>query len=39
MMGGMLFVVAFGAGAYSVDALMTVPATGSVAARRLRQPN
>jgi putative oxidoreductase len=36
MMGGMLFVVAFGAGAYSVDALMKVPATGSVAARRLR---
>jgi putative oxidoreductase len=36
MMGGMLFVVAFGAGAFSVDALMKVPATGSVAARRLR---
>jgi putative oxidoreductase len=36
MMGGMLFVVAFGAGAYSVDALMTRPSTGLVAARRLR---
>jgi putative oxidoreductase len=36
MMGGMLFVVAFGAGAYSVDALMNRPWTGSVAARRLR---
>ena|SRR5947208_1111200 len=39
MMGGMLFVVAFGPGAYSVDALMNVPATASIAARRLRQPN
>ena len=36
MMGGMLFVVAFGAGAYSVDALMTQPSTSTVAARRLR---
>jgi putative oxidoreductase len=36
MMGGMLFVVAFGAGAYSADALMSQPSTGSVAARRLR---
>jgi putative oxidoreductase len=36
MMGGMLFVVAFGPGAYSVDALMNVPATGSMDARRLR---
>ena len=36
MMGGMLFVVAFGAGAYSVDALMTQPSTATVAARRLR---
>jgi uncharacterized membrane protein YphA (DoxX/SURF4 family) len=36
MMGGMLFVMAFGAGAYSVDALMTRPSTGLVAARRLR---
>jgi putative oxidoreductase len=36
MMGGMLFVVAFGAGAYSLDALMKVAATGSVGARRLR---
>ena len=36
MMGGMLFVVAFGAGAYSVDALMAQPSTGTVAARRLR---
>ena len=33
MMGGMLFVVAFGAGAYSVDALMNRPWTGSVALR------
>src|SRR6516162_5100612 len=38
MMGGMLFVVAFGAVAYSVDALMKEAATGSVAARR-RRPN
>ena len=37
MMGGMLFVVAFGAGAYSVDALITQPSTAAVAARRLRQ--
>ena len=36
MMGGMLFVVAFGAGAFSVDALMTQPSAGEVAARRLR---
>ncbi len=37
MMGGMLFVVAFGAGAYSVDALVARPSTGEVAARpRLR---
>ena len=36
MMGGMLFVVAFGAGAYSVDALITQPLTGEIAARRLR---
>src|SRR3974377_1039953 len=36
MMGGMLFVVAFGAGAYSVDALITQPSTGKVAAGRLR---
>ena len=36
MMGGMLFVVAFGAGAYSVDGLMSRPSTGFVAARRLR---
>ena len=36
MMGGMLFVVAFGAGAYSVDALITQPSTGTVAARRPR---
>ena len=35
MMGGMLFVVAFGAGAYSVDALMTQPSTATVAARRV----
>jgi putative oxidoreductase len=35
MMGGMLFVVAFGAGAFSVDALMTQPSTTvTVAARR-----
>jgi putative oxidoreductase len=37
MMGGMLFVLAFGAGAYSVDALMARPTTGEIAARRLRQ--
>jgi putative oxidoreductase len=37
MMGGMLFVVAFSAGAYSVDALMSIPATSEIAARRLRQ--
>jgi hypothetical protein len=36
MMGGMLFVVAFGAGAFSVDTLMTQPSTGEIAARRLR---
>ena len=36
MMGGMLFVVAFGAGALSVDALMSRPSTGRVAAPRLR---
>ena len=36
MMGGMLFVVAFGAGAYSVDALMTRTSTGPIGARRLR---
>jgi len=36
MMGGMLFVVALGAGAYSVDALMARPSTGEIAARRLR---
>jgi putative oxidoreductase len=36
MMGGMLFVVAFGAGAYSVDALMARPSTAEIAARRLR---
>jgi hypothetical protein len=32
----MLFVVAFGAGAYSVDALMAKPSTGEIAARRLK---
>src|SRR6516164_4597429 len=36
MMGGMLFVVAFGAGAYSVDALITRPSTAEIAARRLK---
>jgi uncharacterized membrane protein YphA (DoxX/SURF4 family) len=36
MMGGMLFVVAFGAGAYSVDALMARSPIGPVAARRVR---
>jgi putative oxidoreductase len=36
MMGGMLFVVAFGAGGYSVDALMNRSPTGPVAARRVR---
>ena len=36
MMGGMLFVVAFGPGAYSVDALMNQWSTGPVAARRAR---
>jgi hypothetical protein len=36
MMGGMLVVVAFGAGAYSVDALMARPSTGEIAARRLK---
>ena len=36
VMGGMLFVVAFGAGAFSVDALMTRPSAAEVAARRLR---
>jgi putative oxidoreductase len=36
MMGGMLIVVAFGPGAYSVDALMARPPTGEIAARRLR---
>jgi putative oxidoreductase len=36
MMGGMLFVVAFGPGAYSIDALMKLQATGSIGARRLR---
>jgi hypothetical protein len=36
MMGGMLFVVAFGAGTYSVDALMTRPPTAEIAARRLK---
>lgn len=35
MMGGMLFVVAFGAGAFSLDALTTRPSAGEVAARRL----
>jgi putative oxidoreductase len=35
MMGGMLFVVAFGAGGYSVDALMN-RSPGPVAARRVR---
>jgi len=34
MMGGMLFVVAFGAGAYSVDALMNQWSLRPVAARR-----
>jgi len=34
MMGGMLFVVAFGAGAYSVDALINRSPTGPVAARQ-----
>jgi putative oxidoreductase len=36
MMGGMLFVVAFGGGGYSVDALMTRPSTAEIAARRLK---
>ncbi len=36
MMGGMLFVVAFGAGAYSIDALLKLPSAGPVTARRLR---
>ena len=36
MMGGMLFVVAFGAGAFSVDALMSLSSTGRVAAARPR---
>ena len=36
MMGGMLFVVAFGAGAYSIDGLMSQPSPALVAARRLR---
>jgi len=36
MMGGMLIVVAFGPGAYSVDALMSRPSAGLVAAKRLR---
>jgi|SRR6516164_4131370 putative oxidoreductase len=36
MMGGMLFVVAFGAGAYSVDALINQWSPGAVAARRAR---
>jgi putative oxidoreductase len=36
MMGGMLFVVAFGAGAYSVDALMNQWSPGTVAATRAR---
>jgi putative oxidoreductase len=35
MMGGMLFVVAFGAGAFSLDALTTRPSAGEVAGRRL----
>ncbi|MGB8631462.1 MAG: DoxX family protein [Xanthobacteraceae bacterium] len=36
MMGGMLFVVAFGAGAYSIDALINRSSTGQVTARRVR---
>jgi uncharacterized membrane protein YphA (DoxX/SURF4 family) len=36
MMGGMLFVVAFGAGAYSIDALINRSPTGEVTARRVR---
>jgi putative oxidoreductase len=36
MMGGMLIVMAFGPGAYSVDALMSRPSAGLVAAKRLR---
>jgi putative oxidoreductase len=36
MMGGLLLVVAFGAGAYSVDALMARPSSGEIAARRLK---
>jgi hypothetical protein len=36
MMGGMLFVVAFGAGAYIVDALMARPSSAEIAATRLR---
>jgi putative oxidoreductase len=36
MMGGMLFVVAFGGGAFSFDALMAKSSTADLAARRLR---
>jgi putative oxidoreductase len=36
MMGGMLFVVAFGAGAYSIDALMNRSPASEVTARRVR---
>jgi putative oxidoreductase len=36
MMGGMLFVVAFGPGAYSIDALMNRWSTGPVPSRRAR---
>ncbi len=35
-MGGMLFVVAFGPGAYSLDAVMNQWSTGPVTARRAR---
>jgi putative oxidoreductase len=38
MMGGMLFVVASGAGAYSVDALMNQWSPGPVAAARRARP-
>ena len=36
MMGGMLFVVAFGLGAYSVDALINQWSIGPITARRAR---
>jgi putative oxidoreductase len=36
MMGGMLFVVAFGGGAFSLDALVAKSSTADFAARRLR---